>query len=454
MVVIGGGFAGAAAASALTEAGVPVTLIEQRSTLGGRASSLKDGVTKEEVDNGQHFFLGSYRETRRFLRRLKVEDRLKFFPSLRIPFASAQGRRSELRCPSLPYSWGLAAGLLRHQELLFRDRWSLSRGFVSFRLRKIENLADLTVSQWLDRLRQTPGARRAFWTPLCLATLNEHPDAACAEALSSVLRQGFLGPSSDRRLGHSTVGLSKLWAMEFKAYLKRQEGVISHQQKVTGFRVSGSRVEKVLLESGEEVDVGTVICAVPLASFMKIRPEGLRDHYRELETETHSSILSIHLWFPRPFMDEPFVGLLDTNVQWVFDRHKMWENGGASPGSVTLVISGAAAFEKMTSEELVEMAMKDLRKCFPLLKDDPIHASVTWEKQATPSPSPDGWKRRPSVATPLENFFLAGDWVGPGLPATIEAACRSGHQAAKLAQAFFEKAASPQNITMTGVGTC
>jgi uncharacterized protein with NAD-binding domain and iron-sulfur cluster len=38
---------------------------------------------------------------------------------------------------------------------------------------------------------------------------------------------------------------------------------------------------------------------------------------------------------------------------------------------------------------------------------------------------------------PLENFFLAGDWVNVGLPPTIETACRSGHRAAALACAYL-----------------
>ncbi len=98
VVVVGGGFAGAAAASALTEAGVSVTLLEARPTLGGRAGSLRDGVTREEVDNGQHLFMACYRDTRQFLRRLKVEDRLAFLPGLRVPFVTPGGRRSVLNC--------------------------------------------------------------------------------------------------------------------------------------------------------------------------------------------------------------------------------------------------------------------------------------------------------------------------------------------------------------------
>src|SRR5262245_37717515 len=97
VIVIGGGFAGASAASALAEQGLPVTLIEQRATLGGRTFSLRDAKVGDEVDNGQHLFLGCYRDTIDFLRRLGVEERLKFFPSLRIPFYDDNGRVRTLR---------------------------------------------------------------------------------------------------------------------------------------------------------------------------------------------------------------------------------------------------------------------------------------------------------------------------------------------------------------------
>ncbi len=57
VAVVGGGWAGCAAAVTLAEAGIPVTLIEQARTLGGRARRVVvDGI---ELDNGQHVLLGA-----------------------------------------------------------------------------------------------------------------------------------------------------------------------------------------------------------------------------------------------------------------------------------------------------------------------------------------------------------------------------------------------------------
>src|SRR5262245_11171984 len=67
VLVLGGGFAGLAAAVDLAEAGRPVLLLERRSFLGGRAYSFADKTTGDTIDNGQHLMMGCYHRTLRFL---------------------------------------------------------------------------------------------------------------------------------------------------------------------------------------------------------------------------------------------------------------------------------------------------------------------------------------------------------------------------------------------------
>ena len=70
--MIGGGFAGLSAATALAERGVRVLVLEARPTLGGRANAFTDPATGERVDNGQHVLVGGYHETFAFLRRVNT----------------------------------------------------------------------------------------------------------------------------------------------------------------------------------------------------------------------------------------------------------------------------------------------------------------------------------------------------------------------------------------------
>ena len=65
VAVLGGGWAGCAAAVTLAAAGVAITLFEQAKTLGGRARRVSFGTLS--LDNGQHLLIGAYDRTLEFL---------------------------------------------------------------------------------------------------------------------------------------------------------------------------------------------------------------------------------------------------------------------------------------------------------------------------------------------------------------------------------------------------
>ena len=67
VAVIGGGYAGFAAAVTLAANRRDVTVFEAARTLGGRARRVEaNGIT---IDNGQHILLGAYSQTLALLRR-------------------------------------------------------------------------------------------------------------------------------------------------------------------------------------------------------------------------------------------------------------------------------------------------------------------------------------------------------------------------------------------------
>jgi squalene-associated FAD-dependent desaturase len=429
VLVIGGGFAGAAAAARLAEGGLAVTLLEERPTLGGRATSFKDGVTKQDVDNGQHLFLGAYRDTQAFLKRLGVLDRLRFEKNLAVPFINRAGRRSRLAPRLLPGRLGLLAGVLLFRELRLKDKLSLVWGVLRARPPKAGAASTQTVSQWLAALHQTPGARRAFWDPLCYAALNERPDRAAAAAFVAALKEGFLAGGNANGLGHSVLPLGRLWTVELAEYLKRRGGRVAARLKATRLHLEGDRVTAVDVEGEPAVRVDAVVLATPLRESWDLFPESLKSRHPLLEGAEASPILAVNFWFSRSPFDGPFVALLDMDLQWVFNREALW--GPAGRGQVSAVLSAARSHEQRPSDELIALALADLRRAFPGFTEAPRHATVLWERRATPSPTPAFWSARPPVSTPVSNLVLAGDWTDVGLPPTIEAACRSGHRAAE-----------------------
>jgi len=98
VVVVGGGFAGFAAAIALQERRHQVVVLERRGVLGGRATSSRDAVTGDEVDNGTHLMLGAYSATLDLLRRAGAEDLLLVQQDLKLEWVDERGTTA-LACP-------------------------------------------------------------------------------------------------------------------------------------------------------------------------------------------------------------------------------------------------------------------------------------------------------------------------------------------------------------------
>jgi uncharacterized protein with NAD-binding domain and iron-sulfur cluster len=72
----------------------------------------------------------------------------------------------------------------------------------------------------------------------------------------------------------------------------------------------------------------------------------------------------------------------------------------------------------------------EMKRFFPDKPFSVLSYKVIKEKKATISHAAGTYQRRPETVSPIKGLYLAGDWVRTGLPATIESACQSGHDAA------------------------
>jgi uncharacterized protein with NAD-binding domain and iron-sulfur cluster len=130
------------------------------------------------------------------------------------------------------------------------------------------------------------------------------------------------------------------------------------------------------------------------------------------------------------------MGLVDSPLHWFFNKGRLLRSGRGN--YVSLVVSGAYDLAEQGKEPLVQLATEELRRFYPELRGrTPWHAQVIKENEATFSGRKGLMALRPPVKTSVPGIFLAGDWVDTGLPATIESAVMSGHQAA---DAILQKA--------------
>ena len=427
VVVIGGGFAGIAAAVALTKAGRRVILIDARPRLGGRASTIVDRATGEPVDNGQHVLFGCYRETLDLLRELGRIDAVHIQPALYVPFIGPDGVRRDLRCANLPAPFNLAAGLLRWSALDTRDRIAAAKLALALRTRRANPRDEETVSAWLARMGQTRRLRGWLWEPLAVAALNEAPGIAAASMFAPVLREMFGADRTAASLVLPKAPLGELYAEPAHRYLAARGAAVhlGRPARIThgadGFHVRAG---------DERWVVRDVVSAVPwhnLPTLFDPLPDALAPIAAAAEAMPAVPIVTVNLWYDAPILDVPFVGLIGRTAQWVFDRRALT---GAAASHVSVITSAAAGLSERDDRAIIELIQSDLAATIPAAAAARVtRATVIREKQATFSVRP-GSPARPVERTPLPGFFLAGDWLETGLPGTIEGAVRSGNRAA------------------------
>jgi squalene-associated FAD-dependent desaturase len=447
IVVVGGGFAGLAAAISLQERRHDVVLLERRGVLGGRATSFRDAVTGEDVDNGTHLMIGAYAATLDLIRRASAEDLLLDQPNLRIEWIDDEGTTA-LDCPPFAAPLHLLFGLVGLRVPLRVKLQALRLGLA---VRFGRAPVGLTLAEYFRRTGQGETARRLLWDPLALAILNETPERAPAVLFHRVYQEAFLRDHRASRF----VFLQRGWGVLFERlarYFEGRGGVVRRGALAEGIELESGRVSGVRYaqrsEERRDVQAGrapepgwepaaAVVCAVPAHALPPLLPEEWRERppFAGLERLGRSPIVSVEMWLDRVVVDHLMLGLRDSEVEWVFDKGRLFGREGA-PQHLAFIVSAANQSAPKKKGELVAAAETALRRYFPAMADATVERTlVLREPDATFAPSPETEELRLGATTPIDGLYLAGDWTNTGLPATIEGAVRSGERAAERARA-------------------
>ncbi|MGE3274522.1 MAG: hydroxysqualene dehydroxylase HpnE [Vicinamibacterales bacterium] len=436
VIVVGGGCAGLAAATALAARGARVRLVEARPGLGGRASTYTDPATGERVDNGQHILMGCYRETLRFLERVGARTGLRAESGLAVPQVDRRGYRADFRLPPIPAPFHLLAGVLAWDALSWRERLSVLRPGLARELRRAATAGpapgthEVTVRQWLAGHGQAARLTELLWEPLALAALNQSIDEAMAAPFVTVLAEMFGDDPEAATLLLPARPLDDLFATPARAFIEARGGevrtsapatvVVDPDGRLRGVQVRGE------LAVAPAVVVATGWFSLP-ALFGAGPPAALGAILDAARATPPSPIVTVNLWFDRPVVSDTVIGLPGRTFQWVFDKGALF---GAGSSHLSLVSSGAAVVADLDNDRLVTIALDEVRGALPAARRATLRrATAVRERRATFSLAP-GLPPRPGVATPVPGLWLASDWTDTGLPATIESAIVAGHLAA------------------------
>jgi squalene-associated FAD-dependent desaturase len=421
VAVVGGGYAGMAAAVELAERGVPVTVYEAARELGGRARCVqRHGTT---LDNGQHILIGAYAHTLALMQRVGVPA-----GSLRrLPLQWRFPPHFELKAVPAPAPWHLALGLLKSRGLTMRARLACARFLQWGKRRGFRLDRDRSVAALLREHGQDPAAIRFLWEPLCVAALNTPIENASARVFLNVIRDGLTSTRSASELLLPTIDLSALFPRPAARFVEARGGSIR-----TGCTVNGIEREGAGFAITSAADRGRY-AAVILATASRhaaalAAPFGeLDDAVRKISALAHQPIVTVYLQYRRsPRLPFPMLGMSGRYGQWLFDRARLCGQAGL----LAVVISARGREERLDRETLAEHVQAEVAAMLPDA-GAPAWTQVIEEKRATFACVPE--VDRPAQRTELPGLYLAGDYTASDYPATLEAAVRSGQLCAQLA---------------------
>ena len=441
VAIVGGGLAGLAAGCALAEAGCRISLYERRPYLGGRASSYQHPGTGEIVDNCQHVLLGCCTNLIDLYRRTGVEDKIRWYDEL--TFLEPGGRASRITPSFLPAPLHNGASFLGARCLGLQDKVSIARVMIAL-LPGVPEDNGQNFLGWLRGYGPTSGALERFWKPILISALNEDLDRVSVFYAGQVIRESFMKSAEAGRMGIPAIPLSDLYAAG-AGYIQARGGEVLLRASIENVAVEDSHVR--LKTAQGEVVADAVVVAVPwdaaaklLAGVVEMETADLaggrggRPHVDASGLES-SPIAGIHLWFDRQISELDHAVLLDRTIQWMFHKSRIQAGvrGDTAGGSyVELVVSSAKSLVNLSKNEIVELAVRELREFFPAAREAALlKSTVIKEIHATFSPGPGVDRLRPGQATASERVFLAGDWTATRWPATMEGAVRSGYRAAE-----------------------
>ncbi len=426
VAVVGGGWAGLAAAATLADAGLAPTLLESAPRLGGRARTVD--ATFGAVDNGQHLLIGAYRALLDLLAMLGVDEaQVLERRSLRLHMSDLVGARDVVvDVPALPAPLHLAKALTSARGLGLGERLAAVR-FTGWLQRSGFDIEDRPLGGLLVERGQPPRLTRALWEPLCLATLNTPLATASARLFARVLQRTFTGHRSHCDLLLPRTPLGAVLPEPAAAFIATRGGTVRTGARVVALETRDGALEGLRLDDGSRLACDHVVLALPphaLATLLDGQ-NALAGLAGALHAFAHQPICTVYLRYRHAVdLDGPLRGVLGGTTQWLVDR-----SATGTPGVVAAVVSADGPHMAHDRATLAQRVGAEVARLFPAWAA-PVESLVIREKRATFASVAGIEAHRPPAATPLAGCWLAGDWTATGLPATLEGAVVSGVQSA------------------------
>jgi zeta-carotene desaturase len=468
VAIVGAGLAGLAAAVELVDAGHEVEIFEARSFVGGKAGSWID-AEGNPIEMGLHVFFNNYNNLFALMRHVGAFEAL--LPKEHVHnFVNRGGEIGKLDFRFLlgaPFH-GLKAFFTTGQ-LTVKDKIQnaialgispIVPGLVSYdvAMKMIRNLDRVSFADWFRSHAGSQHSLERMWDPIALALGfidTEQISARCMLTIfmmfaskTEASRLNMLAGSPDEYI-HKPI-LKYIEGRGAKVHTRRQTRRILFEEQDGQTQVTGIVVADG--ESDETIAADIYLAACDIPGIQRLLPQEWRkwkefDNIYKLEAVP---VVTVQLRF-----DGWVTEMQDAEQRQQLDHAAGMDNllysadadfscfadlALTSPkdyyregqGSLMqVVLTPGDPFVKMSNEDIVQHALKQLHELFPSSRD----LNMTWFSvvklaQSLYRENPGMDLYRPAQKTPVPNFFLAGSYTQQDYIDSMEGATISGKQAA------------------------
>ncbi len=415
VAIVGGGWAGLAAAIEATRCGNQVTLFEMGPQLGGRSRGVK--AAEMMLDNGQHILIGAYTQTLALLQTVGVDLAATLLRTpLRMTYPDGTGLQLVAGAPILAF----VRAVICLRGWHWRDRLSLLAAASGWVLRGFRCNAAVTVSQHCRRLPQK--VLQELIEPLCVAALNTPASDASAAIFLRVLKDALFSGAGSADLLLPRVSLSELLPLPAAQWLEAAGAQIELSCRVNCLVRHNDR----WLLNNTVFD--QVVLATTAAEAARLVREVAPAWSRAAAALHYEPIMTVYLHSEGARLPEPMLALradASAPAQFVFDRGQL----GGPAGLLAFVISGAQPWVDAGQATTLQATLAQAHAVLGAFLRGPLEpVKVIGEKRATFRCTPSLERSPMLIATGLH---AAGDHVIGPYPATLEGAVRSGIEAVR-----------------------
>jgi|TARA_B100001142_G_scaffold307252_1_gene337691 15-cis-phytoene desaturase len=457
VAIVGGGLSGLACAKYLVDAGHEPIVLEGRDVLGGKVSAWQD-KDGDWIETGLHIFFGAYPNMMNLFAELDIEDRLQWkvhkmiFAMQELPgeFTTFDFMKG---IPA-PLNFGLAI-LLNQKMLSLPEKLQTAPPLIPMLIEGqdfIDAQDELSVLDFMRKYGMPERINEEVFISMAKALDFIDPDKLSMTVVLTAMNR-FLNETDGLQMAFLDGNQPDRLCAPMADHVKAGGGEVRMKARLKEFVLNDDGSVKCLkMTNGEEIVADEYVSAVPVDVMKRLLPKKWSNmpFFHQIQNLEGIPVINIHLWFDRKlqnvdhlcFSRSPLLSVyadMSTTCKEYYDEEKSMLELVFAPCSP--LAGGNTNWIAKSNQEIVDATMKELERLFPLEigpgSPDGVGAkllkhAVVKTPRSVYAAIPGRNKYRPSQATPISNFTLAGDWTSQKFLGSMEGAVLGGKLAAEV----------------------